>query len=83
MVCFLKVTVTGDMRRTRIGRLDNVGDLIPGETNELTSGTVVDVGGVQVGVLYRGRAGSYRPCSTAATIQLEFSRSLPALLQCT
>ncbi|CAM9876174.1 unnamed protein product, partial [Hapterophycus canaliculatus] len=43
-----KVTVTGAVRRTRVGCLDTVGDLVPGETNELTSGTVIDVGGVQM-----------------------------------
>lgn len=44
----------GAIRQTRVGRLDAVGAHVPDETNELISGTVVDVGGVQVGVLNRG-----------------------------
>lgn len=44
-----KVTVAGAIRRLRAaGRLDTIGDLVPGETNELTSGTLIDIGGVQV-----------------------------------
>lgn len=45
----IKVTVAGAIRRLRAaGRLDTIGDLVPGETNELTSGTIIDIGGVQV-----------------------------------
>ncbi|CAM9737186.1 unnamed protein product, partial [Ectocarpus sp. 13 AM-2016] len=44
-----EVTVAGAIRRLRAaGRLDTIGDLVPGETNELSSGTVIDIGGVQV-----------------------------------
>lgn len=44
-----KVTVAGAIRRLRAaGRLDTIGDLVPGETNELSSGTIIDIGGVQV-----------------------------------
>ena len=40
--------MAGGMRRPRLGRLDAVGELMPEESNELTTGTVIDVGGVQV-----------------------------------
>lgn len=40
--------MAGDMRRPRLGRLDAIGELMPGESNELTTGTVIDIGGVQV-----------------------------------
>ncbi|CAM9116456.1 unnamed protein product [Ectocarpus fasciculatus] len=44
-----EVTVAGAIRRLRAaGRLDTIGDLVPGETNELTSGTIIDIGGVQM-----------------------------------
>lgn len=36
------------MRRPRVGRLDAIGQLMPEESNELTNGTVIDIGGVQV-----------------------------------
>lgn len=43
-----QVTVAGAIRRPRVGRLDMIGDLVPEEDNVLTTGTVIDVGGVQV-----------------------------------
>lgn len=44
------------MRQPRAGNLNAVGPLVSGENNELTSGTVIDVGGVQVyKSIYGGR----------------------------
>ncbi|CAM9435056.1 unnamed protein product [Ectocarpus sp. 4 AP-2014] len=44
-----EVTVAGAIRRLRAaGRLGTIGDLVPGETNELSSGTIIDIGGVQM-----------------------------------
>lgn len=58
-----KVTIAGAMHRPRVGSLDTIGELIPEESNELTAGTVVDVGGVQVRtVLYGDGLGKGRPC---------------------
>lgn len=40
--------MAGAVRQPRVGNLDIIGDLVPDENNELTCGTVIDVGGVQV-----------------------------------
>lgn len=58
-----KVTVAGAIRRPRVDRLDAVGELMPEENNELTSGTVIDVGGVQVRLSREAYKGSRRPHS--------------------
>lgn len=41
------MTVRGAIRRPRVGRLDVIGELMPEENNDITTGTVIDVGGVQ------------------------------------
>lgn len=51
---FRKVTIAGAMHRPRVGSLDTIGELIPEESNELTAGTVIDVGGVQVRTVLYG-----------------------------
>lgn len=42
-----QVTVAGAMHRPRVHELEKIGELMPEETNELTTGTIVDFGGVQ------------------------------------
>ena len=53
-VFFDKVTVAGAVRQPRVGHLHALGALMRNETNELTSGTVIDVGGVQVWEYLKG-----------------------------
>lgn len=53
-VILYKVTVAGAVRQPRVGHLHAVGALMHDENNELTCGTVIDVGGVQVWSMDKG-----------------------------